>query len=117
MGMRRGGYQQVHDPAPWLPPELHNSRCPLRVAVGDCVVDGQRIETTLDSAETAQSECASLLIFRDEHAELQFGQAGHADGKLTGNGSDIRGDQNAGVENAAAQRRAHGSTRLSSRRL
>ena len=92
VGMRGGCDQQVHHPAAWLAPDLRDSIGQLRVAVGDCIVDGQRVKAALDSAETIQPKGAILRGFRDKHTELQFGETGDADGQFAGNGSNASGN-------------------------
>src|SRR6266568_766509 len=116
VSVRGGGDQQVHDAGSGLTSDLRDAGGEAPVAVSDGVVNGKRVEPSLDGAQSGEPAGPHLRGLGDQDTEVQFGDAGHADSQLPGDRGDVAGDQNAGVENAAAHRVAQGSTREPSSR-
>jgi hypothetical protein len=92
--------------------EIDGAPAWLSAALGDCggeaapfaghgSVNGERVERSLDHAETLRAECSLVRIGCDQSSEMKFGEGGDADDSLELFG-DSGPDEYGGVEEDAA---------------
>ena len=99
-GRARSRREQVHGPRRGWRPARHDGGGASGVAAARHrrpATDGIGAGSRSRPGRCARA-CGAL---GDQHAELEFGEAHHADRRLTRDGRDVLGDQDAGVENAA----------------
>ena len=82
MSGRRGCDPQIHDASSGLSTCCGDSGCGTAVLAGDLFVEGERVELPLAFGELEESVGPGLRGACDEDSEVEFGQAGRADGDL-----------------------------------
>lgn len=100
--------EEVHDAGSRLTASGRHGRSELAVAGGHDFVDGQRIELPLKFRKSPETLSTDCRVSGDEDTKMQFRERRRTDGQLAGQGREISGEQDAGVQDCLQRELSQG---------